>query len=104
MRTHTNVYLAVANDKEAIGGMILSTLQREDQRFAKGVKILFQTAEHAPHPISSHKSIRKDEQMKVQSALIALSKYPDLQKSLKAARISQPVPANYERDYKHLEQ
>ena len=104
VRTHTNVYLAVANDKEAIGGMILSTLQREDQRFAKGVKILFQTAEHAPHPISSHKSIRKDEQMKVQSALIALSKYPDLQKSLKAARISQPVPANYERDYKHLEQ
>ena len=104
VRTHTNVYLAVANDKDAIGGMILSTLQREDQRFAKGVKILTQTEEHTPHPISSHKSIRKDEQMKVQSAFVALSKYPDLQKSLKAAQISKPVPANYPKDYKHLEQ
>lgn len=37
VRTHTNVYLAVANDKGTIGGMILSTFQRENKRFEKGV-------------------------------------------------------------------
>ena len=84
--------------------MILSTLQRENKRFAKGVKVVVQTEEHAPHPISSHKSIRNDEQMKVQSAFLVLSQYPDLQRSLEAARISKPVHANYNRDYKHLEQ
>lgn len=103
VRTHTNVYLAVASDKDSIGGMILSTLEKEDRRLQKKVKIILQTKEHAPHPVSANKSIHVNERKEIQSTFISLSLKSIHSKSFEDAQLSKPVPANYAKDYKHLE-
>ena len=103
VRTHTNVYLSVVDDKEAVGGMILRTFEKEEAKNKKNVKILKQTKQYVPHPFSAHRSIPIHEQELVKSTILALAKRPNLAILLENVQIPQPISANYVEDYMQLE-
>ncbi len=103
VRTHPNVYLSVADDKEAVGGMILRTFEKEEAKNKRNVKILKQTKQYVPHPFSAHRSIPIHEQELVKSAILDLAKKPNLAILLENVQIPQPISANYVEDYMQLE-
>jgi len=103
VRTHTNVYSAVGKDKEAVGGMILRTLEKEEVQQKLNLKTLKRTKQYVPHPFSVHRLIPIHEQELVKSVMLGLAEKPNSAFLLENVQIPQPVPANYVEDYMQLE-
>ena len=95
-----NVFRGVLKYPETGGGAINILLQTESDEIQSELKTIYQTEAYSPHPIVASAKISTKERQSFQQELIKISKDNDLKKAFDM----NPVPANYETDYKAIEQ
>ena len=102
VKTHQNVYRGVAHDRDAAGGGVNKTYQRESKALQSEVEILAETPGYPAHPFSASRSIPPEETTTVQTLWIEMAQQPSLQPLLKKVQIPFPIRADYQRDYAPL--
>lgn len=103
VRTHENVYRAVAFGDVKAGGGINSTFDREPEQLRNELKILFTTANYKSHPFSAHPRVSAKVRKQVVNAFLEISAIEAGKALLDDIQIPQPVTADYRRDYASLE-
>lgn len=102
-KTHTNAYRQVLMGRAAAAGGVRATLDKEPDEVRTGLRVLWETPEAAPHPISAHPRVLPKDREAVTAALLRMAQDPAGQALLKEILIPQPVRADYQRDYQPLE-
>ena len=103
VKTHSNAYRQVARGEAAAAGGIRSTLEREPPDLRSRLRILFETPGFASHPLAAHPSLAPKLRAQVVKAFSDLHASEEGRKQLAAILFSDPVPADYQRDYGSLQ-
>jgi phosphonate transport system substrate-binding protein len=101
--THSNVYRHVFLGKAAAGGGVNKTLASEPAELRDSLRVIFETPAVAAHPISVHPRVPSEVQRAVQEGIIALAADPSGRRILGQLELSEPVAADFARDYQALE-
>ncbi|MES9990602.1 MAG: phosphate/phosphite/phosphonate ABC transporter substrate-binding protein [Candidatus Thiodiazotropha sp.] len=102
--SHSNVLRSVALRVADAGGAANNTLEYQPDSLKSRLHILYQSPFYMPHPFSAHPRVAENDQEKVIKGFIALTKDSEGRKMLSEVQMTRPVRANYDRDYKELEQ
>lgn len=102
-KTHANSYRAVALGEVAAAGGVNTTWQREDAALRENLRILFETSGYATHPLIAHPRVTPAIRRLIVNTLMSMSSNDAEQKLLDGVQISQPMPANYQRDFAPLD-
>lgn len=100
--THPNVFRQVAMGEAAAGGAVMATFKKEPAELREQLVVLFQTPRTAPHPLAAHPRVAEPARARLTSALLALARSSEGAALLDAAGLTQPVAADYARDYAPL--
>lgn len=103
LKTHDNVYRHVISGKVKAGGGVRGTLKKQPLEAQEELRVLYETPGVTPHPFSAHPRVPAKVQQDVVAAILELSKTPEGQKILEAIQMPKPVQADYERDYRSVE-
>lgn len=103
VNSHSNVYRSVILGKTAAGGGVNKSLDKEPEEVKSQLRVLFRTPENAPHPLCAHTRVPQTFRRAVVDAIMRLAADKSNLDMLKKVQISNPVEANYERDYMPLE-
>jgi len=98
VKTHSSVYLHVANGLVEAGGGVEKTLEEQDQPIRDALRVLYTTREMPSHPISAHPRVPKEAREKVRKALLDMAATSAGQALLAEIPIKHIVPAAIE-DY-----
>jgi phosphonate transport system substrate-binding protein len=101
--THTNVHRNVILGKTDGGGSNTRNLNKEPQEVRSQLRILYETPGIPPHPLSAHPRVPERVRQAVIDAVLRLAEDKEGQVMLKAIQMSEPLRADYQRDYKPLE-
>lgn len=101
--THANAYRAVAMGEVPAAGGVNNTWKREDSALRASLRILYETSGHAPHPLVAHPRVKPALRNAVITSFMAMSQDEAKQTLLDGVQISQPVRANYRRDFAPLD-
>lgn len=93
VKTHPSVYFNVALKKTIAGGGVMGTLQTQPKNLQEKLKVIYQTREVSPHPITSHPRVPLEVKKKIQTAFIAISNDPHYQYLLNGIPIDKAVEA-----------
>lgn len=74
VKTHTSVYLHVAQTLVIAGGGVISTFERQRPEIRKLLRIMYHTRTVNPHPFVAHPRVPAAHIRKVQRAFISMSK------------------------------
>ncbi len=99
-----NVVLNVILGKSDAGAVFMPELERESADTRRQLRIIMETTEIAPHPLSAHPRVPRTAQEAVKKASLAMAAARDGAGLLKSVRMEDPVAADYERDYRTLEE
>jgi len=72
VRTHTSVYLHVANGLVDAGGGVQKLLDQQDAAVRERVRVLYTTREMPPHPIAAHPRVPEAVREAVRRALLGM--------------------------------
>ena len=103
VKTHSNVYRAVAARDVVAGGGVNNTFHREPEGLRRELRVLWETPAYASHPFSAHPRVPEAVRGAVTSAFLALGTDPKALPLLERVLLPVPVAADYSRDYKPLE-
>lgn len=103
IETHSDVYRHVILGKAVAGGAVNSTFNRESADIQAQLRILYQTPPSVPHPLSAHPRVPAQDRQAMVAAILRLGADPEDQKLLQAVQLTQPVVADYTKDYQPLE-
>lgn len=103
VKTHSNVFRAVLAGDVPAGGAIRSTLAQEPEAIRERLQVLFETPAAAPHPIVAHPRVPEKVRQAIAEAILRLRESEGGQKLLADCQLSDPVRADYGRDYQPLE-
>lgn len=101
VKTHPNVIRGVVRNEGQAGGMVNATLLAEDPALREKVKVIYETPPAAPHPIAAHPRVDAATREAVSIALLDYLKQHKAEAS--GINMSNPMRANYNRDYLPLE-
>jgi len=99
-----NVILNVLLGKSDAGALFIPELMREPEQTRNQLRELLSTPEIAPHPLSAHPRVPASVRDAVKKAGLAMAATEDGKDLLKSVRLASPVTADYDRDYRGLEQ
>jgi phosphonate transport system substrate-binding protein len=99
-----NVILNVLLGKSDAGALFMPELMREPEQTRSQLRELLSTPEIAPHPLSAHPRVPRSVRDAVKKASLAIAATEDGTDLLKSVRLASPVSADYDRDYRSLEQ
>lgn len=99
-----NVIINVLLGKSDAGAVFMPELERESAETRDQLRAVLVTPEIAPHPLSAHPRVPRTVQDAVKKATLAIAATPDGAELLKTLRLRTPVAANYETDYRALEE
>ncbi|MDO9235479.1 MAG: phosphate/phosphite/phosphonate ABC transporter substrate-binding protein [Aquabacterium sp.] len=102
-KTHTNSYRQTIAGKTAASGGLRATLDKEPDEVRAALRILMETPGAAPHPLSAHPRVPTKVQQAVAAVLLKLATDPAMAPLFKDIPMSQPMAADYKRDYLPLE-
>lgn len=102
--THGNVYRHVLLGKAAAGGGVNVTLNKEPEQLRHKLRVIYQTSGVAPHPIVAHPRVSVEVRDKLARTIIGLAQDVQGRALLESTTLTQPVRADYNRDYSELEQ
>ena len=102
-KTHSNSYRFTLLNKTSASGGVYRTLQRERPEVQNQLRVLFESPSTASHPLTAHKRIPQKVVTAVQRSILALTETTQGKAMLKAILMPEPVIANYEQDYKVLQ-
>lgn len=103
VKTHANVYRQVLLGDVAAGGGVNQTFADESPEIRARLRILYETPNAAPHPMTVHPRVPEKSRRDFMRAFLRLAEDEAGKALLKEARIPNPIPVNYERDYRPLE-
>ncbi len=99
-----NVIKSVLLGKNDAGAVFVPELERETAETRSLMRPLLDTPKIAPHPLSAQPRVPKNVQKKVAKAVLDIAGTPEGAELVKTLRLPSPVAADYERDYKMLEE
>ena len=103
LKTHSNVYRAVAIQQVAAGGGVNNTLAREPRELRSVLRVLYTTPGYPAHPFSARRDLPPAETDRLIQAWLALGRDPKAAPLLHAVQMPKPVESNQLRDYQPLE-
>lgn len=98
-----NVAKSVLVGKVDAGATLDSSMMEDVPEMQKEFRVIMQTEKIPPHPFSAHPRIPQKVRDAVTTALLNLDKSDQGRKMLVAAKLSNPVKADYKRDYSFFE-
>lgn len=98
VKTHSSVYLYVANGLIPAGGGVEKTLQEQEPAVRDLLRVLYATREMPSHPIAAHPRVPLKVQQAVRQAILALDGSEEGRKLLREVPIQAVVPASM-KDY-----
>lgn len=101
--THANVYRNVIHGKVAAGGGVNITLNQEAPAVRAQLRVLYETPGVAAHPLSAHPRVPAALREQITAAVLHMREDPAGREILQRVTLTQPVPADYNRDYQPLE-
>lgn len=102
--SHSNVFRAVALGTTQAGGGANTTLSQEPPELQAQLRVLFTTPNYMPHPFSVHPRVPQSVRKKVIAGFLRMVDDSAGRDLLKAINMAQPIRADYDRDYRELEQ
>jgi phosphonate transport system substrate-binding protein len=99
-----NVIINVLLGKTDAGAVFMPEMDREPEGTRSQLRMVTETRQMAPHPLSANPRIARKTQEAIAKAVIAMAASPDGAELLKTLRLEDPVAADYQRDYKALEE
>jgi phosphonate transport system substrate-binding protein len=102
VHSHSNSYRHVYSSKTAAAGGVMSTLIRQPTAVRDALKVIYRTPDYPPHPIAVHPRVPATVRAVVTKALRAMQHTTNGQRLLAGIQMSQPVRADYRRDYAPL--
>jgi phosphonate transport system substrate-binding protein len=103
VKTHPNVYRHVIRKEAVAGGTVNAALNDEPPEVRDQLQVLFQTPAVAPHPVAAHPRVPAAALNAFSQAFMALAQDEAGRALLKDIRLTTPVSANYQTDYRPLE-
>jgi phosphonate transport system substrate-binding protein len=103
LTTHSNVYRHVVLGKTAAGGGVNKTLNKEAPELTALLKVVYETPGVAAHPLCVHPRVAPSVRNAVSSAILDLKDTSEGRELLNKVEMNTPVQADYERDYRVLE-
>ncbi len=103
VKTHANVFRAVALGDAPAGGAVNNTLEREPENLRVRLRVMFRTADYAPHPFIAHPRVSRALREQVAAAFMQLAETDAGQRLLDGIQMPKPVSADYARDYAPLD-
>ena len=100
--THSNAYRLTLAGKTVAAGAVNRTLKKERKEVQQNLKIIYKTPSFPSHPLTVHKRVPTKVIKAVQETLLELNKTEQGKKLLAAILLSNPIKANYARDYQNL--
>jgi phosphonate transport system substrate-binding protein len=76
VKSHSSVYLHVAQGLAAAGGGVEKTLQEQSQDIRSAVRVIYTTRPMPSHPFTAHPRVPKEHREKVRQALLDMDKTP----------------------------
>ena len=104
LKTHSNVYRAVAIQQVAAGGGVNNTLKREPEELRSMLRVLYSTPGYPAHPFSARRDLPASETDRLVQAWLALAADPKAAPLLNAVQLPKPVASDHQRDYQPLQQ
>ncbi len=101
--THANVYRNVILGKVAAGGGVNITLNLEPEAARAQLRVLYETPGVAAHPLSAHPQVPTALREKITDAVLRMSEDAAGRGILQRVTLTQPMQADYKRDYQPLE-
>ncbi|NJC89298.1 MAG: phosphate/phosphite/phosphonate ABC transporter substrate-binding protein [Methylococcaceae bacterium] len=98
-----NVVLNVILGKSDVGAVFIPELDNEPEETRNQLREVLISPEIAPHPLSAHPRVPAALSAAVQKAVLAMAATPEGAELLRSVRMSDPVAADYRRDYQSLE-
>ena len=101
VRTHPSVYLNVALGKSVAGGGVMRTLRAQPQSIQDALRVIYETREVAPHPVSAHPRVDEKAVARFQKAAVELRRTARGRELFAAVPMQAPQEATME-DYTPL--
>ena len=98
VKTHSSVYLHVANGLAPAGAGVNKTFEEQDEAIRNSLRILYTTREMPPHPVAAHPRVPKEVREKVQTALLEMAQTENGKALLGEVPIHKAVPTSIQ-DY-----
>ncbi len=102
--THSNAYRQVLLGRADASGGIYRTLEKELEPARRTLRIIYNLPSTITHAVSSHPRVPEAVRQEVQLTLLDLAQSERGRKLLSAVFLPQPIAADFERDYRPLEQ
>jgi phosphonate transport system substrate-binding protein len=99
-----NVIISVLLGKSDAGAVFVPELARESEETRNQLREILVTPEISSHPLCAHPRVPRTTQEAVKKATIAIAATRNGALLLKSLRLADPVVADYERDYRTLEE
>ncbi|VAW60340.1 hypothetical protein MNBD_GAMMA11-2579 [hydrothermal vent metagenome] len=100
--THSNAYRQVLLGRAAASGGIYRTLHKERAEVQESLRVIYEIPSTITHAVISHPSVPEKVRNSVQQALLELAMNEEGQRLLDRVFLSQPVKADFDRDYGSL--
>ncbi len=99
-----NVIKSVLLGKVDAGAVFVSDLAMEPGDVQGQLRVLVETRKVAPHPLCAHPRVPRAVREAVKRAVLAIAATPEGSELLRKVRMPEPVSADYEKDYRSLEE
>ena len=103
VKTHSSVYLHVANGLVDAGGGVEKTLAEEDAAVKDRLRVLYTTQTFVSHPVAAHPRVPAEVREKIRRALLDMDATPEGHRLLAAVPFKKPIATSL-RDYEPLQQ
>lgn len=98
VKSHSSVYIHVAQGLTAGGGGVVKTMEEQKPEIKDTLRVLYTTRSIPSHPVSAHPRVPKKVREAVREALLALAATPEGKALLDEVPMGKPVAA-YAKDY-----
>lgn len=102
VKTHSSVYLHVAQDLASAGGGVEKSLQEQEAAVRDSLRVLYTTRDMPSHPIAAHPKVSKEVREKIRRALLEMAETEHGRKLLSLIPIKNITPATIE-DYRPMQ-
>lgn len=100
-KTHSSVYLHVANALVAAGGGVEKTFNEQDASIRDLLRVLYVTREMPSHPVSAHPRVPEHVRLAVQKALLEMATTESGRALLAKVPMQHPIPTTMQ-DYQPM--
>jgi phosphonate transport system substrate-binding protein len=104
MGSPANVIKSVLLGKADAGVVFGTELEKEPAEVRQQLRMVLATPKIAPHPLSTHPRVPQAAQDAVTRSILSLASKAGGAQLLRSLRLASPVKADYERDYRTLEE